>query len=148
MIMLRFFCTIFVVLLATNPAAAHDPTPVGVWLDQNECIKVRIVLCGDDQLCGKIVWFRWPNDEDGLPLVDLKNSDPLLRSRPLLGLSVLYDLRRVSEGVWEGGKIYNPEDGENYRTSMSMQDDGALRVRLYKFFPLFGETQIWTRVRR
>jgi uncharacterized protein (DUF2147 family) len=98
-------------------------------------------------LCGKIVWFRWPNDAQGLPLVDFKNTDPALRTRPLLGLTVLYGLRRADERTWEGGKIYNPDDGEDYQAQMSIQDDGTLRVRAYVLLPLFGSTFIWTRIR-
>jgi hypothetical protein len=33
---------------------------------------------------GKLAWFRWRNDAAGLPLVDLENRDPALRSRPVL----------------------------------------------------------------
>jgi hypothetical protein len=30
---------------------------------------------------------------------------------------------------------------------MSIQADGTLRVRAYVLLPIFGETEIWTRVR-
>ena len=126
--------------------SAQSPTAVGVWLHANERIQVEIAPCGD-RLCGTIVWFRWPNDPQGLPLVDLKNPDPALRSRPLLGLTALRGLRRTGERTWEDGKIYNPDDGEDYEALMSLEDDGTLRVRAYVLIPLFGETQIWTRVR-
>ena len=82
----------------------------------------------------------------GLPLVDLKNKDPALRGRPLLGLTVLEGLRRTGENAWTDGRIYNPDDGENYLARMSIQDDGSLRIRAYILLPLFGHTLIWTRV--
>jgi uncharacterized protein (DUF2147 family) len=133
-------------LLAATSVSAESPTPVGVWLHPNGRIQVEIAPCGD-RLCGKLVWFKWPNDAQGLPLVDVKNSDPALRTRPLLGLTVLYGLRRTDERSWEDGKIYNPDDGVDYRAEMSIQDDGALRIRAYVLLPTLGETQIWTRVR-
>jgi uncharacterized protein (DUF2147 family) len=133
-------------LLATMPVGAEIPTPVGVWLHPNGRIQAEITPCGD-RLCGKIVWFRWPNDARGLPLVDLKNPDPALRARPLLGLTLLYGLRRAGEDTWEDGKIYNPDDGTDYQVRMSIRDDGALRIRAYILLPLLGETQIWTRMR-
>jgi hypothetical protein len=46
-------------------------------------------------LCSKNIWFKWPNDAQGLPLIDLKYKDPALRSRPLLGLKILQGLRRT-----------------------------------------------------
>lgn len=133
-------------LLGATSSDAQSPSPVGVWLHANGRIKVEIALCGD-RLCGKIVWFRWPNDAQGLPLVDLRNPDPALRARPLMGLTVLEGLRRTDERTWGDGKIYNPDDGRDYRALMSIQDDGALRVRAYELLPIFGETQIWTPVR-
>jgi uncharacterized protein (DUF2147 family) len=98
-------------------------------------------------LCGKIVWFKWPNDAEGLPLVDVKNPDPALRTRPLLGLTTLWGLRRAGENTWDDGEIYNPDDGTEYQVLMSLQDDGTLRVRVYVFLSIFGETLIWPRVR-
>jgi uncharacterized protein (DUF2147 family) len=77
----------------------------------------------------------------------LKNPDPALRNRPLLGLTVLAGIRRTGERTWEDAKIYDPDDGANYNASMSIQDDGTLRVRAYVLLPIFGETEIWTRVR-
>jgi uncharacterized protein (DUF2147 family) len=142
----RFASTLLFMMLAAIPAGAQNPTPVGIWEDSSERVLVRISPCGN-RLCGKIVWFRWPNDDQGLPLVDLKNVDPSLQTRPLLGLKILYGLHLDDDGKWTGGKIYNPDDGVDYNAQMWIQDDGTLRVRLYELFPLFGETQIWARVR-
>src|ERR1051325_2640239 len=134
-------------MLAAMPAAAApSPTPIGVWLHDNKRIQIEIAPCGD-RLCAKLVWFRWPNDAQGLPLVDLKNPDPALRKRPLLGLTVLRGLRRTGERTWEDGEIYNPINGRNYAAPMSIKSNNTLRVRAYMLVPMFGETQIWTRVR-
>lgn len=152
--MRRLACVLFAALLATissvaqasTPAEALDPTPVGVWQDASNRIQVEIAPCGD-RLCGTLVWFRWPNDAQGLPLVDLRNKDPALRGRALLGLTILRDLRRTGERTWEGGEIYNPEDGMNYRARMTIRKDGALNLRAYALLPLLGKTHIWTRIR-
>ncbi len=93
-----------------------------------------------------MVWFKWPNDAQGLPLVDLKNANPALRSRPLLGLTILQGLRRTGEGTWDEGRIYNPDDGVDYRALMSIGGDGTLRVRAYVLVPLLGKSFIFTRV--
>lgn len=153
MIRFRFACLLLSAFLAANPPDARSqvpgveqPTPIGVWLHDNKRIEIKIAPCGE-RLCGTLVWFRWPNDAQGLPLVDIKNSDPALRTRPLLGMTILEGLRRSGDNTWEDGKIYNPDDGENYNASMSIDPDGALRVRAYVLLRLFGKTLIWTRVR-
>lgn len=132
--------------MSAAPAAAQSPTPTGLWLHDNGRIQVEIVPCGD-RLCGKLVWFKWPNDLAGLPLVDVKNSDPRLRTRPLLGLTVVKGLRRTGDNSWADGWIYNPDDGVDYRATMSIQANGALRVRAYVLLPLLGKTFLWKRLR-
>jgi uncharacterized protein (DUF2147 family) len=131
--------------LLALPAAAQNPTPVGVWLHPDKRIEIEIAPCGD-RLCAKIVWFKRPNGDDGLPRADVRNKDPALRTRPLLGLNVLQGLRAAGENNWEDGEVYNPNDGENYRTRMSIEGDGNLRIRAFVLLPLLGHTLIWTPV--
>lgn len=133
------------VLLSATPASAQGPTPIGVWQESSQRIQVEVAPCGD-RLCGKLVWFRWPRDAAGLPLVDLRNPDPTLRTRPLLGLTILQGLRRTGERTWADGRIYNPNDGVNYKARMSIRDDGSVRMRAYVLLPLLGKTYVWTRV--
>lgn len=134
---------LFVAFSAAS-AGAGESDPVGTWLHGNKRIKVAIAPCGD-ALCGSIVWFRWPNDAEGAPLVDLMNPNPALRDRPLLGLRVLDGLRPEGPGKWTGGRIYNPDDGVQYRAELTIGEDGDARIRAYVLLPLFGKTFIWTR---
>lgn len=157
----RLFLLAVLLLTAAGPTAAQTPppvdplnyivldalapTPTGIWQDDSGRVRVQIQACGE-RLCGTVVWFKWPDGDDGRPLVDLQNTDPALRNRPLLGLTILRNLRRTAENKWEGGAIYNPEDGVDYRARMSIEDDMTLRVRAYALLPLFGKTKIWTRI--
>jgi uncharacterized protein (DUF2147 family) len=125
---------------------AQSQTPMGVWLHDNQRIQIEILPC-QDALCAKIVWLKFPNDTRGLPRVDSRNPQAALRERPLLNLTVLEGLRRTDDNSWEGGTIYNPDDGGEYRTRMSIGSDGSLLVRAYLLIPLFGRTFVWTRVR-
>jgi uncharacterized protein (DUF2147 family) len=126
-------------------AAPTLGAPLGTWLLPNQRIRLQIVPC-DDRLCGTLVWFKHPTDAEGLPLVDSKNPDPALRTRPLLGLTVLHDLRQTGDGRWEDGRIYNPDDGKEYQAKMSVADDGSLHVRAYVVIEMLGKTQVMTRV--
>src|SRR6185312_16506923 len=89
--MLRFSCLLLLWLLTITGASAEGATPIGVWLDASKRIEVQITPCGEF-LCGKLLWFKWPDDDEGLPVVDLKNKNPALRNRPLLGLIILRNL--------------------------------------------------------
>ena len=143
---LSFAMGLAAIALAATPVGAQNSTPVGIWLHDNKRIELEITPCGE-KLCGKLVWFKWPNDAQGLPLVDLNNPDAALRARPLLGLPVLNGLRRTGTNTWEDGSIYNPDDGATYIASMLMQGDGSLQVRAYVLMPMLGKTFVWTRLR-
>jgi uncharacterized protein (DUF2147 family) len=144
--MLRFVISLCGALLAAAPSAAESPTPTGVWLHPNKRIQVEIAPCGA-QFCGKMIWFRLPNDAQGRPLVDFKNANPALRGRPLLGLAIVHGFRRTGDRTWGDGRIYNPDDGAEYNSVITMPPDGTLRVRAYVLMPLLGQTLVWTRVR-
>lgn len=145
-IALRIVPALVAALASAAMAGAQGPTPAGTWLHANGRIQVAIAPCGE-RLCGTIVWFSHPNDKAGLPLVDLKNVNPALRGRPLLGLPILSGLRRAAAHTWVDGRIYNPDDGIEYNSVMTIHADGTLRVRAYVLVPLLGKTMIWTRIR-
>lgn len=138
------------------PAAAQQGDATGLWLTEGGKAKVRIAPCSSfpavvsaapDQLCGAIEWLAEPDTEAGTPKTDRNNPDERLRDRPILGLLMLTGFRPAEEpGSWDGGRIYNPEDGETYRSTMTLRDGGArLEVRGYVGLPVFGKSQLWTR---
>lgn len=139
--------TVALVLFAAARALAADATPIGVWSTEDDKSHVKIEDCGG-MLCGTIVWLKEPNDDDGKPKVDIHNSNADMKARPILGLPLLRSFVKSKDetGVWEEGKIYNPEDGETYRCTLTLKDANTLRVRGYVGLPLLGKTQIWTRV--
>lgn len=126
-------------------AAYESQTPIGVWLFPNNRFAVAIDQCGD-RLCGKVSWLKAPCDARGAPRVDNQNPDTTLRSRPLLGLTVLTGLRRTADGGWEDGDIYNPDDGSHYVATLTMNENGTLRVRAYVGIPMLGKTLTLTRM--
>ncbi len=102
-----------------SPALAADPT--GVWVMSSGKVTVRVNNCGKG-LCGSIIALKKPLSKDGKPKVDKENPDPALRSRPLIGLSILKGVKPESEGVWVGA-IYNPDDGRTYSAKLWLEGD-------------------------
>lgn len=135
-------------LLVLVAGAAQAASPIGVWLASKGRSHVQIYNCGA-QLCGKIIWLKEPNNKDGSPKVDAKNPDKSKKSRKILGMHILNGFVKDPDeaNYWTGGKIYNPEDGEIYKCTLTLRKDGKLRVRGYVGVPLLGKTQIWTRVK-
>ncbi|HLZ65271.1 MAG TPA: DUF2147 domain-containing protein [Aliidongia sp.] len=130
--------------LLASPARAAGDDITGWWFDETKRAGILIQPCGQ-QLCGKIAWLRAPLDDAGKEKLDTKNSDPKLKTRPLCQLPMIGGFNKAGEREWEDGWIYNPEDGDTYKSRMVLQDDGALRVRGFIGVPWLGKSQIWTR---
>ncbi|WP_423228893.1 DUF2147 domain-containing protein [Sphingomonas jatrophae] len=130
--------------LALALAAAGQPADavIGRWKTGNRNGVVQIDRCGNS-VCGRLV------TSDGIrtnpALTDANNSDASLRNRPLKGVSLLSGFKAEGGGVWNGGKIYNPEDGKTYTAKLTPSGD-TLKVRGCVFVPLC-KTQTWTRLR-
>ncbi len=129
--------------LATQPVRA-EKAPLGRWLTAGGKSQVEIAPCGD-RLGGRIVWLKEPLDEDGKPKRDVKNKDESLRQRPILGLPLLQGFKRLEDGSWGEGSIYNPEDGDTYRSQMRLVGDDELQVEGCVF--IFCKAQTWKKVK-
>jgi len=145
--------TLALLLLLPLPAAAQSVN--GLWLTQSRGAEIRLGSCADatrGPVCGWIERLLDPKGADGKPVAaetvtDARNADPSLRGRKLQGMVLLYDFRPGSAaGAFEEGTIYNAEDGKTYRANISLQSDGTLRLRGYVGAPMFGTTQVWTRL--
>jgi len=78
---------------------------------------------------------------------DYHNADPALRGRKLVGMPLIWGFKATADPkVFEGGQIYNASNGKTYNANITLQPDGRLSLRGYVGSPMFGETQIWTRI--
>ena len=118
---------------------------VGKWKLSDGSAIVEVYQSGD-VYNGKIVWLKNPTEADGSPAVDDNNPDAKLRSRELIGLNMLSNLKK-GESEYSGGSIYDPGNGKTYNCSMKVEGD-VLKVRgsLDKR-GLLGRTMDWFRVK-
>lgn len=105
------------IALAGAMTSAEAAEPNGVWAMENGKVTVKVGNCGAN-LCARIVGLKEPISKiDGKPKVDRENPDPSLRSRPLMGLSILIGMKPTGKGEWKGA-IYNPDDGKTYSATV------------------------------
>ena len=133
----------FLVFAPLTALLAEDV--VGKWKLSDGSAIVEVYQNGD-VYNGKIVWLQNPTEADGSPAVDNNNPDAKLRSRQLIGLNMLSDLKK-GDGEYSGGSIYDPGNGKTYNCSMKVDGD-VLKVRgsLDKR-GLLGRTMDWFRVK-
>jgi uncharacterized protein (DUF2147 family) len=117
---------------------------LGTWLTTDGKAQIEIFRC-EDRYCGKIVWMSEPM-ENGSPKLDKENPEQSLRDQPILGLVLMRDFRYEGDATWSGGKVYDPESGDEYQGKMTLEDSMTLDLRGYILLPLFGRTERWTRV--
>ncbi len=55
----------------------------------------------------------WTNNE-GMSARDVRNRDPSLRKRALIGLEILQDFHKVNDASWEGGGDFGRKPGRIY----------------------------------
>jgi uncharacterized protein (DUF2147 family) len=141
---LAFVLLLLLAVLWTAPAAA---SAAGEWLTEGGKARVRIAPCTADagQLCGTITWSYRPADAPAGELVDVHNTDPTLRTRPIVGLPLLQGFEPDGPDAWAGGTIYDPEGGKTYKSKLRLKGADELEVDGCVLF--FCESQSWTRWR-
>ena len=130
---------------------------IGIWQTadtENGCSHIEITRVGDEYE-GRIVWLSKPRyDEDdergmgGLEVIDRENPDPQLREQPILGLRLMHSFIFDGKRKWKDGRIYDPENGKEYRCKLTLQDPDTLEVFGYIKVALvkLGRNTTWTRV--
>jgi uncharacterized protein (DUF2147 family) len=136
--------TIALASLLPVAAAAQAKDVTGVWMSDDGEGAVEIQPCGDKR-CGRLVWLKTPLDDAGRPLVDANNPDPAARKRPVCGVEIIKDVALQSDGSWDGGSVYDPEEGKVYSVMLKAKANDSLEVTGYLGIKALGETFTWTR---
>ncbi len=101
-------CFTVLLLTATTAFGAGSSSILGIWKTEMDESKVEVFRCGE-KYCGKIVWLKNPKYTDsnegqvGRPIIDRKNPDPALKSRPVLGLQILEGFTPEGDNTWGNG---------------------------------------------
>jgi uncharacterized protein (DUF2147 family) len=136
-----------VVLVPGGQAQAATADPTGFWVkpDSERNAKIQIIRCGKGGalLCSSIIWLENPKDNRGRPLHDIRNENPSMRDRPILGLPLFTGMTRTGPATWTG-KIYNPEDGNTYSATLTMVSHKQIMLKGCKAWLLCGE-RVWLR---
>lgn len=130
----------------TGPVALAQQV-LGVWTPEERDSEIEIAICDGGKICGRIISLTEPLNEEGTAKLDINNKDASLWSRPIIGLELLTGFAADGQTKWKGGRIYNPRDGKTYKSTLTLNADGTLKVRGYIGIPALGQTQVWSRVR-
>jgi uncharacterized protein (DUF2147 family) len=104
--------------LASNPTVG----PYGDWTLSDGRVTVKVVPCQGNLVCAHVVRLQEPNNGDGTPKLDLKNKNPSLRSRHLIGMPVMDGMVPTGPNTWKG-QVYSSDDGDYYRAYATISGD-------------------------
>src|SRR5262245_7712666 len=121
-------------------AAAGDGI-LGTWITEGGESKVEVAH-GGATYSGKVTWLK-DGMRDGKPVMDAKNANPALRSRPLMGLEILSGFTLQPDGVWKSGTVYSPRKGQAYPAEISLTKDGRVDIKVKD--GMFSRHVYWTR---
>lgn len=143
----RQFVSLFLLLflgLTLSTLAQSENAILGLWYNTEKTAQIQIIKSGSEYI-GKITWVK-NSSEDGKPILDQQNSDPKLRTRPILGLAILDGLKYAG-GIWKDGEIYDPNSGKTYSCEVRLKSESILEVKGYIGFSFVGRTVEWTRIK-
>lgn len=131
--------------LVAGRAEAAKADIAGRWATQGfgSIVEFRPCAGAPDTMCGRILWLWDATDPGGRRRTDQHNPDRVLRSRSLIGVEVVHDLRETAPGVWTEGAVYNPDDGRTYTGAVKVRN-GRLELRGCAL-NVICQTQIWRR---
>lgn len=112
---------------------------LGEWWTPGKEGRVRFSRHADGSFRGTLVCCK--------PSRDVNNPDPRLRSRSILGILLIWDLKYVGDGEYEDGHVYNPRDGNTYGFEAEMLGPDTLEITGYLGVSWLGQSQLWTRAK-
>lgn len=144
----KYFLATSICLLAFSSGSAYAQTPdpaIGVWKTIDDKTNQPASLIKIEQVNGVlegtiIKTFPKPNEA---PLIYCNLCKDERKDKPIVGMKIMTDLKQDQAGVWSGGKILDPKEGEVYKVKIATEDGKKMDVRGYIGVPLLGRTQVW-----
>jgi uncharacterized protein (DUF2147 family) len=136
------------IVLFLNAANAQSTDPVlGIWktIDEKTNQPSSFIRLDEKngELIGTVTELIPSPGETLVTHCNLCKDDR--KGKPIIGMTIMKGLKKSSPGIWSGGEILDPEEGEIYKVKITMVNDKTLEVRGYIGIPLLGRTQTWVR---
>jgi uncharacterized protein (DUF2147 family) len=150
---MRYVCvlllTVFCSFKAIDPDNSQQANRIcGKWESTEKNLIVEVYPY-KNTFRAKMIWFTGGVSK-AKPMeiiTDIKNPDPALRSRKVLGLDVVENLTyNPKSNSWEGGKIYEVQSGKYWNAAAYIDKTGLLKVKGYWKVKLLGKTMTFKRV--
>ncbi|MBK7104957.1 MAG: DUF2147 domain-containing protein [Ignavibacteriae bacterium] len=137
------FVVIAAFLFSANIYAQNEKVE-GLWKtiddETGQPKSIVKVYVKDGKVFGDIVKLFRKQGEDPDPVCDKCDDDDSRKNKKILGMTIITDMEKGDDGVWEDGEILDPKKGKVYDCKLWVEN-GKLQVRGYVLF--FHRTQEW-----
>ena len=132
-------------LLAGNAYSQATDPAIGVWKTIDDKTNQPSSLIKIEEVNGLLegIIIKTVPAPGVTPLVYCNLCKGDNKDKPIIGMKIMGDLKKDAVGVWSGGKILDPKEGEYYKVKLATEDGKKMDVRGYIGVPLLGRTQVW-----
>jgi uncharacterized protein (DUF2147 family) len=144
----RAVLVVALALSAGSPLRAADLTPVGRWVTYSHKTNAPngIIEIALDHGALKGTVVQMLNRPAALPAAVCRKCEGALKNAPVVGLTIMWGLKKTGDGSWDAGSILDPNTGNVYSARIELEDGGQkLLVRGYLGISLLGRTEVWLR---
>jgi uncharacterized protein (DUF2147 family) len=135
------------IISLSSVAQANPEAILGKWMNVEGNLEVEVYKENND-FKAKLIWFD-DSDDKSKPMnvrTDEKNPDKALRSRKLIGIDVLRNLKYYPhDDEWDDGKIYDSSSGKEWSSEIWITKKGLLKVKGYWLFKFISQTETFKR---
>ena len=140
---LIFLIILFISIIPPRQAIAQAADQIEhIWYNERQTAKIQVYKGADGKFYGKVIWLKYPLLPDGKPKYNGYCPKPELRCEPIIGLVILKNFKKDGKNTYDGGTVYDPENGKTYDCKLTYKGD-HLDVRGYVGFSMFGKTTTW-----
>ena len=136
-----------IIFAAIAAPAWAQMSPVGLWRsvdDKTGEAKAEIRIAETSGVLNGRIEKSLNKDAD--PAATCTECKDDRKGKAIAGLEIIRGVKKADDReVWEGGKILDPENGKEYRASLT-PIEGGKRLEVRGFLGPFWRTQTWQRV--
>lgn len=137
--MTKHFSLLLSFLLLGSPIVlAQADALLGEWINEKKDARIKIYKLGNTYN-GRITWGEGEDSKD------VKNPDPKLRNRELVGSSILIGFTYNGDNTWVDGTIYDPREGKTYSCKIALKNKNTISIRGFVGISMFGRSEVWNR---
>lgn len=133
---MRPHALVLALLSAAVAAPAVAGAPAGVWANPSNSVHVTFKRCGDDVMCGRVVWAN------ARAKADAERGS----GERLVGTEMFRDFVEEAPGEWHG-EVYIPDIDKTLSGTITRIDSRTLRGEGCLFGSLGCQSQTWKRVK-